>query len=158
MLVVHFFFFLRREQRSCVLSATPSPRPETWGGCFCDTSNSIEREGLALFWPIRDGLVGSWPVVDSHLPPPLPPPSWFSWWCSPTDPWRRASVTSDPPPQPCTIMYAPAAIATTSEQRLKWTAQALNMTNFKKRSFGTAFINFVNLFFCFFLGKGFGLN
>lgn len=35
---------------------------------------SSSGEGPASLQPIRDGLVGSWPVVDSHLPPPTPPP------------------------------------------------------------------------------------
>lgn len=62
-LTIYSLFFWR-EQRSCVLSATLSHRPETLGGSFCDTTS---LQGLILFQPIRDGLVGSWPVIDSSF-------------------------------------------------------------------------------------------
>lgn len=68
-----FPYFCFREQRSCVLSATPSPRLETWGGSTCDAATHTMTRGASSV-----GTSPGWICVAAGLsqtPVLHPPPS-----------------------------------------------------------------------------------
>lgn len=62
-----FFLFLFRVQRSCVLSATPSPHLETWGGSFCDTATQKMWRGASFVLTNQGWTCGQ--LACHRLPP-----------------------------------------------------------------------------------------